>query len=654
METRYVFKVAIIQMELHKSSISTCDLCRKTCNRPKYLSCLHTFCEICLHNWIVSEVKEPASKLPFKCPSCDIDTDPPVGWTINNVSQWASLYPDDHLMQSCIDREEIRNGTKSCNICKVSSVISKANYWCRHCSEGYCDSCEAVHTAMKISKNHEIVPVNQALYDHSRNTPNEPCSKHPEEDIRLFCADHDKPCCALCSMVDHRRCKNVINLQEAATNSKSKQELTKETNRLKRYFNETHDVEFKVSQITKELTQERLHLKDTAEGFVDRICHRMRDLLRDYNTKLDKTHANAVAELALAREDAMKEQRFLRNALNRFECTSISEEQGFLCLKRTIAKHKNVTKIMNISEQMCDKTLKHSEPPDVQELLCKCLSVVSLGDVTIEDREVPHSTSRTLHDVNKWFIDSQTTKPVQNIACFYSENCIIIAGFEDKKIYSYDSKGLQTSAIDVPHRPFAVAVIGSSIIATFPEVNTVSVFNLKPRDQIGRCKLSYNLQNTCYGISAVPDHIDSTAVVVCDNMLVIVDAELGTETDKILLHDNGYRQVIVDKSFRAFVTNSNNHRVVCVNLATGLRLFTFTDYSTLKYPCGISLDPLGNVYVVGTLSKNIVKLTTDGKYEDIVLSLSNGLYHPHDVAFKRDSFDFIVTNDVDVRLFTFK
>ncbi|XP_033761126.1 E3 ubiquitin-protein ligase Midline-1-like [Pecten maximus] len=367
----------------------TCHLCKKTFNTPKCLPCLHAFCELCLFKWIVSKVTIHASKSSFKCPTCGIEAEPPVGWTINNVTKWASLFPDDHLIQSCIDRDKIQKMSKMCDICQVNSNLRRAEYWCRLCCEGYCSACKAVHGSMKITKRHEVVPVHHVLKNPSLINPHEPCRKHPDEYIRLFCIDHDTPCCALCSMVDHRNCDNITDLYDAAKHVKSKQEYEKHTKFLRKSVNEIQTFESHIDKNIMELTEKRAQLEKSAEAFVDRICERMKGLLNEYKTKLGDIHTKAVEELTEGKEEATGEHIFLSNVLNRLEYKFLSDEQVFLHLKRAMAKHSEITEKRPTTEQkrVFRKTLKHDEKPSVYDLMRKCLNIDSLGDVTVVDMD---------------------------------------------------------------------------------------------------------------------------------------------------------------------------------------------------------------------------------------------------------------------------
>ncbi|XP_070209253.1 tripartite motif-containing protein 2-like isoform X1 [Littorina saxatilis] len=79
----------------------TCTICFQPFTRPKALPCLHTFCEHCLREYVVSRGYEPSGEFP--CPICRVTVKIPSG----GVDQFA----DNHLVQSLshtVDNTKVR------------------------------------------------------------------------------------------------------------------------------------------------------------------------------------------------------------------------------------------------------------------------------------------------------------------------------------------------------------------------------------------------------------------------------------------------------------------------------------------------------------------------------------------------------------------
>ncbi|XP_071100402.1 tripartite motif-containing protein 2-like [Haliotis cracherodii] len=71
----------------------TCSICFANFTRPKALPCIHTFCEDCLREYVVSRGYESIGRFP--CPMCRNDVQMPAGGVQG--------FPDNHLVTSLSD-----------------------------------------------------------------------------------------------------------------------------------------------------------------------------------------------------------------------------------------------------------------------------------------------------------------------------------------------------------------------------------------------------------------------------------------------------------------------------------------------------------------------------------------------------------------------
>ncbi|CAG2205430.1 TRIM56 [Mytilus edulis] len=127
----------------------TCTICLETFKVPKYLPCLHTFCETCIHTYIVSSVKEDKPET-FKCPICRRQVQ--IEECQGKADTWAKQLPGNHFVVSLIDRKAVKQGEKQCTACESNNKSSKAVSWCTVCEEAYCDPCVVSHKSFKMSR----------------------------------------------------------------------------------------------------------------------------------------------------------------------------------------------------------------------------------------------------------------------------------------------------------------------------------------------------------------------------------------------------------------------------------------------------------------------------------------------------------------------
>ena len=93
--------------------------------------------------------------------------------------------------------------------------------WC-HGKEGMCSDCKEFHTAIKVSRSHEMIP-----YENRRKLPiiaqdiRETCLEH-ERKFEVYCSDHQESCCIKCSTTGiHKSCSNTVPLDDLIGDVKS-------------------------------------------------------------------------------------------------------------------------------------------------------------------------------------------------------------------------------------------------------------------------------------------------------------------------------------------------------------------------------------------------------------------------------------------------
>ena len=200
------------------TNLLKCSICLDTFQVPKYLPCLHIFCESCVTTFVSSSVE--STKNNFKCPICRRTVT--LGDLKNNIEAWVKRLPLNNLIVSMVDKQAMTQSEKLCDPCQFNTESVKAVSWCPTCEEGLCKSCEKSHRSFKISSSHVIVPLEEMDSDKMslgfRGINY--CSEHNGKIIEVYCVDHSRPCCTLCATLSHRRCENVISIDTAAAGIK--------------------------------------------------------------------------------------------------------------------------------------------------------------------------------------------------------------------------------------------------------------------------------------------------------------------------------------------------------------------------------------------------------------------------------------------------
>ena len=202
-----------------EEDFTACPICYETFCVPKTLPCLHNLCEGCLQKYITSTVQKNSVCSGIHCPVCR-DFVPKPGST--DADKWAKEFPSNHLLVNIIDTYNAKSESRiaesrQCNACARERETVQASSLCTDCCEALCVSCARHHRKQKQSIMHRITDIVKI------NEPEMPsqsidfyCTIHPGRTIKAFCYNHSVVCCMECVKCMHRKCDNVLHIDEAA------------------------------------------------------------------------------------------------------------------------------------------------------------------------------------------------------------------------------------------------------------------------------------------------------------------------------------------------------------------------------------------------------------------------------------------------------
>ncbi|KAI3387424.1 hypothetical protein SNEBB_000955 [Seison nebaliae] len=182
----------------------TCKICLERYKDPKALSCLHSFCGVCilehLQNGIYSNSRKSFNSSykfggkDFSCPLCRQKTKIPLSGV--------NALPDNFVIKNLtemIRKGEERRSTvpKSfCDICRQTKKIDNlATCKCVDCNKLMCEQCSQQHRSLRITATHTFYELNMESVA--------TCSIHPSENVRFFCERCDECVCVICTFTQH-------------------------------------------------------------------------------------------------------------------------------------------------------------------------------------------------------------------------------------------------------------------------------------------------------------------------------------------------------------------------------------------------------------------------------------------------------------------
>ncbi|KAF6040480.1 hypothetical protein EB796_001193 [Bugula neritina] len=124
-------------------SVVICKLCNGLAVKPTYLQCKHSFCDLCLVNYV--KIKKYQESLDFPCPFCGNLSAPP--WGIWHLSDKILACSHDEFYQTW-------KYQPMCDHCATEGFYATAGRRCLQCQVNLCDTCSYTHSVMIATQSH--------------------------------------------------------------------------------------------------------------------------------------------------------------------------------------------------------------------------------------------------------------------------------------------------------------------------------------------------------------------------------------------------------------------------------------------------------------------------------------------------------------------
>lgn len=104
-----------------------------------------------------------------------------------------------------------------CGPCERENEHHQALSWCSTCGEGLCRNCSKEHKKNRASSKHTVVLIeSMSRLSETMISQWNRCETHSEKEITLYCRYHDQLCCTLCIPGFHRKCDDVLCIEDAS------------------------------------------------------------------------------------------------------------------------------------------------------------------------------------------------------------------------------------------------------------------------------------------------------------------------------------------------------------------------------------------------------------------------------------------------------
>ncbi|XP_077982039.1 E3 ubiquitin-protein ligase TRIM56-like [Glandiceps talaboti] len=267
--------------------ILLCSICQERMENPKILPCVHTFCEVCLSEWIKKNNGE------LTCPicreSCPLPKTGAQGLKNN-------LFINDML--ELFDKVGVQGSNKdkmSCTLCDNNAL-----FWCMDCAQFFCSVCRQSHEKLRMLQNHRFITSEEyAKFIEDRNqsalVPRF-CSKHSQSQLEFFCDLCQETVCMRCAVTCHKGDKHgLLSLEDAL--KKCTPAIQTLTEKLENTVISLQKINDDSKKVAADVKIQQAHIFTQIRAHTDKVVTSIRDEEEKLINKVNQTFADMMKQV---------------------------------------------------------------------------------------------------------------------------------------------------------------------------------------------------------------------------------------------------------------------------------------------------------------------------------------------------------------------
>ncbi|XP_071168475.1 uncharacterized protein [Mytilus edulis] len=539
-----------------------------------------------------------------------------------------------------------------CGVCESQHVTTDATFWCPECDEGLCSTCLKYHNASKLSRNHEVISV-----DNYKQLPSfvasvqQYCSDHDKK-YQLYCLQHESPCCPHCVTTTHKKC-NLTALDEIVKTSKTsalfdnlEQSLEDLKENLKRIKEDREKNLSKVQQSRDQIQSEIKTMRDKINKHLDSIEQKILQDLGDVEKGVN-SELRCIQTKLLDHTKTVEELQTNISAIKNYA----SELQVFVGMKKieTDIEHEEkfvVSLLEDGSLQQVDIDFKHNHKlPDIFSTADygKIFRIASSPTIAIKLEKnkqaqflvAPSVEKKTINDINvsshrKLKLPELLNYPSRFTGCtITTAGRIVLVDWNYNHVFVLNENESLECKIDVSFQPLDVTCIDDNTIAITHNYSPfeLEIINISSKQKERQIRNS----NACYGITKRQGRLiyclKGTGIQSVDSFGENASTLVTTLVKQPKMSDWNYVAASKDKLYH---TDTRTDTVTCYTIS-GEKIWEYNDKSVLDDIRGVITDKDANVYVASFGNNSIVIISSDGGEAKCLIGKYDGLNQPHGI-----------------------
>ena len=541
-----------------------------------------------------------------------------------------------------------------CGPCKTENVNKEAKHYCEQCQEHLCDACQGAHRKLKATKSHNILSGSH-MPKASGVTPRPACSVScscsQNQEVAVYCEDHDDVICDSCATVKHRRCKTF------SVQDKSRNYPTKKLNSI---IDKTKTLRMKIEQLQQERDKNRTNIKRMKDTCRKEITT-FRKELNDFLDHLERDIIQDLEKHEKKRKQLIDDQiKSLTTTLKMIELDSkLLEEAKYDNKAETMfSSDIKISKNLSAYETVLDDLQNNFERSDLyfqrnSKLVEMQQTIDNLGSIKEEDSVSYKGNSTEVVLGMKVQSSSQPNvrlgddngKPRITGCCFMPSGDLVLCDCANSKLKLLDRTFKVKDSLSVNDEPWSLSAIdNSNVIVTLPYIRQLQYVQLVPHMKAGRV---IKLDKKCWDVAVA----DNEIYVSCHNDLGegevrVLDLsgnlkrKLGVNNDGSYQFQGPFYLTVSTTGKKIFVSDWMTSIIYCMT-SDGNIIYQYKD-DDLRLPEALFVDAGDNIFVCGSNSHNVQVITADGRKYGTLISVSDGIRLPYSIAFREADNTLVV------------
>ncbi|CAC5389395.1 unnamed protein product [Mytilus coruscus] len=538
-------------------------------------------------------------------------------------------------MQFCILQSDAMERDMSKIFCSTHEHRSGI-VWCMECEKILCTKCRqrhdkalAEHTSMGLSEYVQFPKCALAMHNL--------CESHDQQ-LEMFCQDHNTPCCMKCYKNDHELCKEVSFLQTFVKDFKQTTPLIDLMHKVQEL---SHILESLIKDTNKNcenlysrkssILREIANLRQSLNEHFDKL---EKEIVEDLNVKYSEARRNTNEQISLLGDKNVELKRIDMDLsfLNQY-ATDLQAFLGVRILSKQVEDDQMDLQSLQKDKKICEVDLELTMGPKFLSILKE---VKSLGTISIQSKPnnsiIPtEKKTRMITQLNLKRRKYIKIKSKQNMVI---TGCAILPGlqtvfadFQNSLLVIHNIDGTHNRNIKLCGQPSDMAVVADyMIVVTLWSLNVFVVLDLREDKEIRKVQMKEN----CYSVDFCNDKI----LVSFEKSKIVHIMDIFGNVSRNIQIPTPNLSYVVQKENMLLCSNRNENKVTCFT-EFGKLSWTF-QHELLSEPHQIAIDSNRFLYVTCHGSDTVMAICSDGQSSKILLDSDDGIINPSALHIHKD------------------